>query len=493
MRLMVLTVMGLIAGLGLAAAIVSVPVTAEKGSLRATLVAHLGGAQEQLCPRVETGAIETSSKATIHLGISGEKGSTVAHLQEQAATTPTNTTTVPQATTTFQSTTQATTTSPQATTPQTTTVPQASPSQQNLDGDVQGNACDADIDGDGRLNATDYDPYNPSAQDLPSSSDDCTITIGNTSDVETRVNNAPTGAVVCLHEGVYYDPDKQFHFTNAVMLKSYPGELAELRGSIRTKEEAAGFVLGDKGAEWPEGDGLRIDLSYGILDEPNYNKCPLGCDTYRTDPIHWDSDGGGIYANNISNRDPSGDTARAGTGVLMAGDTTNVIGTEVDGNYFHHCGQLPRNNHEHCMYLSHLRDGTVTDNLIYDSANRGIQNYPSPDNVVETGNLVVSGLNTGMSLNTPGSNMTLEHNVVVLHADKNFNVNSYMGGTNNTFRDNCTYLADGSSGVTGGLGVTVVNNVVADPKLVADWEAGTAKVTNATCAAKLPPGSRFLP
>jgi hypothetical protein len=29
--------------------------------------------------------------------------------------------------------------------------------------------------------------------------------------------------------------------------------------------------------------------------------------------------------------------------------------------------------------------------------------------------------------------------------------------------------------------------------LVADWKAGTAKVTNATCAAKLPPGSRFLP
>jgi hypothetical protein len=47
MRLMVLGVMGLIAGLGLAAAIVSVPVMAEKGPLRATLVADLGGAQEE--------------------------------------------------------------------------------------------------------------------------------------------------------------------------------------------------------------------------------------------------------------------------------------------------------------------------------------------------------------------------------------------------------------------------------------------------------------
>src|SRR5919206_2572761 len=102
MRLILLTVIGLIAGLGLAAAIV-VPVMAEKGPLRATLVAHLGDGQEQvpgggdpngrgravvkvfkeqLCARVKTGAIESSSKATINLGMSGERGPTVANLEE---------------------------------------------------------------------------------------------------------------------------------------------------------------------------------------------------------------------------------------------------------------------------------------------------------------------------------------------------------------------------------------------------------------------------
>ena len=115
MRLMVLTVMGLMVGLGLAAAIVSLPVMAEKGPLRDTLVAQLGGAQEevqgggdpdgrgravvkvfkeQLCARVKTGAIESSSaKATINLGMSGEEGPTVANLQERAATPTTGTTT----------------------------------------------------------------------------------------------------------------------------------------------------------------------------------------------------------------------------------------------------------------------------------------------------------------------------------------------------------------------------------------------------------------
>jgi hypothetical protein len=132
MRLMVLTVMGLIGGLGLVAAIVSVPVMAEKGPLRTTLVAHLGGGQEeevpgggdpdgrgravvkvfkeQLCARVEAGAIESSSKATINLGMSGEKGPTVANLEERAATS------LPE------STTPTTTTSTGTTTPTTGTI-----------------------------------------------------------------------------------------------------------------------------------------------------------------------------------------------------------------------------------------------------------------------------------------------------------------------------------------------------------------------------------
>src|SRR5215208_2791618 len=135
MRLILLTVIGLMAGLGLAAAIV-VPVMAEKGPLRATLVAHLGGGQdevpgggdlngrgravvkvfkEQLCAKVKTGAIESSSKATINLGMSGEVGPTVANLQERAATTLSESTT-PTTTTTTTGTTTPTTGTATATT-----------------------------------------------------------------------------------------------------------------------------------------------------------------------------------------------------------------------------------------------------------------------------------------------------------------------------------------------------------------------------------------
>src|SRR5215216_4403352 len=143
MRLMVLTVMGLIGGLGLVAAIVALPVMAEKGPLRTTLVAHLGSAQEeevpgggdpdgrgravvkvfeeQLCGRVETSAIESSSlKATINLGMSGEVGPTVANLQERAAKTPLAESTTPTTTTTTMGTTTPTTGTITATTGTTT-------------------------------------------------------------------------------------------------------------------------------------------------------------------------------------------------------------------------------------------------------------------------------------------------------------------------------------------------------------------------------------
>src|SRR5215217_5811630 len=162
MRLMVLTVMGLIGGLGLVAAIVALPVMAEKGPLRTTLVAHLGSAQEeevpgggdpdgrgravvkvfkeQLCGRVETSAIESSSlKATINLGMSGEVGPTVANLQERAdrtplaeSTTPTTTTTTGTTTPTTGTTTATTGTTGAQQTGTTTTGDSTTVSQTNL-------------------------------------------------------------------------------------------------------------------------------------------------------------------------------------------------------------------------------------------------------------------------------------------------------------------------------------------------------------------------
>jgi hypothetical protein len=210
----------------------------------------------------------------------------------------------------------------------------------------------------------------------------------------------------------------------------------------------------------------------------------------NTTPIHWEANGGGIYANNISNRDPWGDTARAGTGILMASPSTNVT---IMGNYLHQCGQLPRNNHEHCIYNSNMDGGAITDNLIYDSADRGIQNASDPNGVTETGNLVVDTHDTGINLGATASNNAISHNVVVFSDDLNFDTAPDYTDTGNSFTDNCSYQSDGTSGIGSTGNVTLAYNVTADPQLTTDWAAGTATVGNSTCAAKLPAGSRFAP
>src|SRR6185436_14415500 len=43
----------------------------------------------------------------------------------------------------------------------------ANPVQENLDGDVFGDACDSDIDGDGRANGSDCAPYDVTTADPP--------------------------------------------------------------------------------------------------------------------------------------------------------------------------------------------------------------------------------------------------------------------------------------------------------------------------------------
>ena len=109
----------------------------------------------------------------------------------------------------------------------------------------------------------------------------------------------------CLRCSIHSEGESVVRVSNpGDQLKRCPGETGEVRSSIRTTA-ATGTVTGDPGAQWPAGDGLQIDLSYGegVYLQP----CSLpGCDRYNAHAIHWDSDDGGIYANNISNRRPNG-------------------------------------------------------------------------------------------------------------------------------------------------------------------------------------------
>jgi len=310
--------------------------------------------------------------------------------------------------------------------------------------------------------------------------------------VDKVPQRAPAGSTVLLRErsdgtpGIYTMSDDKFTFNTGVTIKAYPGEEATLRGSVRVMSSANGFVLGDVGAEWPQGDGVKVELHYGPIVDANFG------DGKNTQSLFWGADGGGVYGSAITNRHPDGDTRKAGICVYTSG-SDNPANVTFDGNYVYKCGQLPRSNHEHAFYLNGSRGGTVTDNLIYDAADRGIQNYQDPNGVLERGNLIVSGHNTGMSINNNAANLTMEQNVVAFNARYNFHVGNKQVGGGNLFRNNCTRMSDGRSGISGTRGVTYSNNVTANPQLNANWSTGVVKVMNPTCAAKLPTNSRFRP
>jgi hypothetical protein len=135
----------------------------------------------------------------------------------------------------------------------------------------------------------------------------------------------------------------------------------------------------------------------------------------------------------------------------------------------------------------------VTDNLIYDSADRGIQNSSAPQNDTVSGNLVVATHDTGVNVCGTAQGVNVHNNVVVLSGNDDFTTCPGYNGSANSFTDNCTWMADGTSRIVGTDNVMVATNVTAGPQLQADWSAGTAKVANPACAAELPLGSRFLP
>ena len=141
-----------------------------------------------------------------------------------------------------------------------------------------------------------------------------------------------------------------------------------------------------------------------------------------------------------------------------------------------------------------MTGGAITDNLIYGSADRQIQMYQHPSDVTISGNLVAQGNQAGINTNEDASNIDIFNNVVVLNPGTNYYSGTNPFGGAHDLADNCTWMANGTSGVLYDPSkVRASGNVTANPQLAANWDTGVVKVMNPTCAAKLPPGSRFLP
>lgn len=127
---------------------------------------------------------------------------------------------------------------------------------------------------------------------------------------------------------------------------------------------------------------------------------------------------------------------------------SNPRGTLIEGNRIHDCGVLPRTNHHHGIYVDTARDTTITRNVIFDNADRGIQLYPDAQRTTITQN-VIDGNGVGVIFSGAGgvasNDNSLSHNVISNSAARRrWNVESFYPkrnprGSGNVVAENCLH------------------------------------------------------
>ena len=152
--------------------------------------------------------------------------------------------------------------------------------------------------------------------------------------------------------------------------------------------------------------------------------------------------------------------------------------TVIDSCRVHACGVLPPTNDENGVELVGY-DAVVTDNYIYDNADRGVELNGSQGARVQHN--VIDGNGEGVLFGDyTASDNDVSYNTIT-NANVRFNAEDYWGsesaGSGNSLANNCFfttvtgYYGTGGGVMPGFTGVTVSNNTVADPQYV-DADAG---------------------
>lgn len=313
-------------------------------------------------------------------------------------------------------------------------------------------------------------PFNPGYG--KGSAAECTQTISSGS-IENAAKALPNGQVLCVRGGVYTEGDQRLHLgisgtaSAPKKIKAYPGERVELRGAI----------IGT-GSHWII-EGLFVDASYSqVATTPGVD----GPRTNTDQAIKW-TKGTNIRIDSVEliNRRPNGDPDLAGTCAYIGGEKpTNIT---IENSAIHQCGQLPRTNHEHCVYPAKSSGVTLRNNWIYDCADRSIQLSPDTDNALVVGNLVDSDHQNGILLGESANNDTVKNNVVDTPNDKTIYTGGTYSGTGNAVIDNCVWDTD----------VQLAGNVTKSGNILANPQISGHAVTASSCAAKLPADSPFRP
>ena len=144
------------------------------------------------------------------------------------------------------------------------------------------------------------------------------------------------------------------------------------------------------------------------------------------------------------------DVTNEHTANLLRPDQQHDLGrrhyTTIDSSRIHGCGELPSTNQDHGIYVSGYY-ATITNNYIYDNADRGVQLRGSQNGTIQHN--VIDGNGEGVIF---GDQVTSNNDVsrnIVSNSKIRWNAESYWGsspvGTGNSFHDNCVWATNSDS------------------------------------------------
>jgi len=138
--------------------------------------------------------------------------------------------------------------------------------------------------------------------------------------------------------------------------------------------------------------------------------------------------------------------------------------TVIERNRIHNCGELPPTNHHHGIYVEASYGARITDNWIYDNADRGVQLFPDAQRTYVARN-VIDGNGEGVVFSRKSANNVVENNAISNPVVR-YNIEDYeLSGSGNVARRNCVWSArhPDKAGIQPGIEVQMVENVVSEP------------------------------
>ncbi len=167
--------------------------------------------------------------------------------------------------------------------------------------------------------------------------------------------------------------------------------------------------------------------------------------------------------------------------------------TTIDSSRIHGCGELPSTNQDHGIYISGYY-ATITNNYIYDNADRGVQLRGSQNGTIQHN--VIDRNGEGVIFGDQVTSNNDVSNNIVSNSNIRWNAESFWGsgpvGTGNSFHNNCVWASnsesyyDSQGGVDGANGFSASSNTIGNP-LYVDANAGNYAIASGSPCAGMGP------